>query len=302
MEIKIVITRKNKEQVLRLIDELVEWEAKGIAEGFPNIGVAELTRTATPAGLLAEIPEVGEIRVAEPEIKKRMFGAWGMFNSYAPGKAALRVLMNLVNENAENPTKFTHLIDECMTYFSRSGLYKHRGFPKKITESARGRLATHLIKPFHDMGLMKVYGGMKDGHVMLTKKGLEFAKLQNPLLDEKDKAKPLSEEESEWLINYLQMIDKLGYKEFSTLKGLVEFLAGSERKFEDIADWFKNQREFVEWLREGSRYKDDPEAFSRQLSNVARTFASGKIALLRELGVLSTSRATYQVLHSFEVE
>jgi len=223
-----------------------------------------------------------------------------MFNSYAPGKAALRVLMNLLNEKAGNPVKFSHLIDECMIYFSRSGLYKYRGFPKKTSESARGRLGAHLILPYHDMGLIKIYGGIKDGHVMFTEEGLAFAKLQNPLLDEKGKKKPLSEEESEWLISYLKKIDGLGYKEFFVLKGLTEFLARSERQFEDIVDWFKNKKDFVEWLREGSRYKDDPKAFTRQLDNVARTFVSGKIALLRELGVVSSARATYKVVQNLE--
>jgi len=300
MEIKIVITKKNKEKILKLIDQLVEYEAEGmIIESSTKTNLKSLEAYQSE-GFLKELPAFENIKLAEPEIKQRKFGAWGMFNSYAPGKAALRVLMNILNENTGNPIKFSRLIDECMTYFSRSGLYKYRGFPKRISESARGRLATHLILPYNDMGLMKVHGGMKNGHIMLTEKGLAFAKLQNPLLDEKGKTKPLSEEESQWLKGYLQEIDGLGYKEFSLLKGLTEFLADSERQFEDIVDWFKNKKDFVEWLREGSRHKDDPKAFSRQLDNVATTYASGKVALLRELGILSTSRATYKVLSSLE--
>lgn len=298
MEIKIVITKRNKEKILKLIDQLVEYEAEGmIIESSTETDLKSLEAYQSE-NFLKELSTFENIKFAEPEIKQRKFGAWGMFNSYAPGKAALRVLMNLLKENSGNPIKFSHLIDECMTYFSRSGLYKHRGFPKSISESARGRLATHLILPYHDMGLMKVHGGMKNGHIMFTEKGLAFAKLQNPLLDEKGKTKPLSEEESQWLRSYLQEIDGLGHKEFSLLKGLTEFLADSERQFEDIVDWFKNKKDFVEWLREGSRYKDDPKAFSRQLDNVARTFVSGKVALLRELGVVSSARATYKVLQN----
>jgi len=301
MEIKIVITKKNKEKILKLIDQLVEYEAEGMIVEPPTKTDLESLEVYQSENLLKELSTFENIKFAQPEIKQKKFGAWGMFNSFAPGKAALRVLMNLLNENAGNPIQFSRLIDECMIYFSKSGLHKYRGFPKRMSESARGRLATHLILPYHDMGLMKVYGGIKDGHIMFTEKGLAFAKLQNPLLDEKGKTKPLSEDESEWLISYLREIDGLGYKEFSMLKGLTEFLASSKRHFEDIADWFKNKKDFVEWLRDGSRYEDDPKAFSRQLSNVARTFTSGKIALLRELGVLSTSRATYQVLRSLEV-
>jgi hypothetical protein len=300
MEIKIVITKKNKEKVLKLIDQLVECEAEGMIMEPSTKTNLKAPEAYQPENFLKELSTFENIKFAEPEINQKKFGAWGMFNSYAPGKAALRVLMNMLDKNAGNPIKFAHLIDECMTYFSRSGLYKYRGFPKSISESARGRLATHLILPYHDMGLMRVHGGMKNGHVVFTEKGLAFAKLQNPLLDEKGKTKPLSEEESQWLISYLQEIDGLGYKEFSLFKGLTEFLAGSERQFEDIVDWFKNKKDFVEWLREGSRYEDDPKAFSRQLDNVATTYASGKIALLRELGILSTSRATYKVLSGLE--
>lgn len=300
MEIKIVITKKNKERILKLIDQLVEYEAEGLIVE-PSTKTNLKSREAyQPENFLKELSTFKNVKLAEPEIKRRKFGAWGMFNSYSPGKAALRVLMNLSNENAGNPIKFSRLIDECMTYFSRSGLYKYRGFPKRTSESARGRLATHLILPYHDMGLMKVHGGMKNGHIMFTEKGLAFAKLRNPLLDEKGKTNPLSEEESEWLKSYLKEIDELGYKEFSLLKGLTEFLADSERQFKDIVDWFKNKKDFVEWLREGSRYEDNPKAFSRQLDNVATTYASGKIALLRELGILSTSRATYKVLSGLE--
>jgi len=300
MEIKIAITKKNKEKILKLIDQLVECEAEGVIVE-PSTKTNLKSREAyKPENLLKELSASENVKLAEPEIKQREFGAWGMFNSYAPGKAALRVLVNLSNESAGNPIRFSRLIDECMIYFSRSGLYKYRGFPKRTSESARGRLATHLILPYHDMGLMKVHGGMKNGHIMFTEKGLTFAKLQNPLLDEKGRTKPLSKEESEWLINYLREIDDLGYKEYTLLKGLTDFLSGSEKQFKDIVAWFKNKSDFVQWLKKGSRYKDDLKAFSRQLDNVASTYASGKIALLRELGILSTPRATYKVLSSME--
>ena len=301
MEIKIVITKHNKEQVLKLIDQLVEWEAKGIATELTERGVTKPAEVLASSNFLMELPEVESIRVAEPEIGASIFGTWGMFNSYIPGKAALRILTNLIDRSSGMPVKFSDLVDECVTYFSRSGLYKYRGFPKKTSESARGRLETHLIMPFHEMGLMRVYGEKRELHVMITKGGLAFAKLQNPLLDGGNKTKLLSEEEREWLISHLKSIDKAGFKEFTMLKGLTQFLENEERRFEDIVNWFKNNQEFVNWLKTGSRYRDDPNAFSGQLQNVARTFASGKIALLRELGLLSTKRATYHVLRSLEV-
>ena len=300
MEIKIVITKRNKEKILKLIDQLVDYEAEGIMEEpLTKIELRPLEQTSSGM-LFKDITAVKDIKMAKPEVKQRMFGAWGMFNSFVPGKAALRILIGLLDQNAGNPVRFSYLIDECMTYFSRSGLYKYRGFPKKISESSRGRLAIHLILPYCDMGLARIYGNTKSGHITITKDGFTFAKLKNPLLDEKGKTRSLSRQEIEWLISYLKEIDRFGYKEFSLLKDLTNFLAVSERQFRDIVNWFKSKKDFVEWLRESSRYKENSEAFSRQLENVATTYASGKVALLRELEILSPSRATYKVLTSLK--
>jgi hypothetical protein len=82
---------------------------------------------------------------------------------------------------------------------------------------------------------------------------------------------------------------------------VVDFLASANRRFEDIVNWFKNNQKFVDWLKTGSRYEDDPKAFSRQLHNVSSTFATGKIAILRELGVVTSSRAKYEILHDLGV-
>lgn len=303
MEIKIVITKQNKERILGLIDQLVECEAEGIkaesaGRNIPSLST-EVEISESP-NFLTERPRVRNLAFAEPEITDRKFGSWGMFNSYVPGKAALRVLINLLSQNSGKAVKFSELIDACITYFSRFGLYRYRGFPKKTSESARTRLAAHLIMPYHEMGLIRVYGNAKDSDVTITKDGLDFADLKNPLLDEDDKTKSLSKEESMWLKNHLKKIDRLGYKEFSLLRDLTHFLAKGEPQFERIAGWFKENQSFVDWLRSGSRHRDNPKAFLRQLQNVSRTFASGKIALLRELGVVSSARATYNVLQNLE--
>lgn len=301
MEIKIVITKQNKEQVIKLIDQLVECEAEAIAAESTRARTFQPIEAPLSPSSLMEPLAVGSIKVAEAEVSERKFGTWGMFNSFIPGKAGLRVLANLISKKDVKSIRFSDLMDECIRYFSRSGLCKYRGFPKKTSESARTRLATHLMRPYHDIGLMRIYGNNKDPQTMITNEGLDFARLPNLLLDGSGKKSLLSEEESKWMINYLKMIDRLGYKEFSILKDLTGFLAKGEKKFGDIVNWFKDNQDFVNWLRNGSRYKDDPDAFSRQLQNVARTFASGKIALLRELGVLSMARANYEVLRSLEV-
>jgi len=299
MEIKIVITKENKEQILKLIDQLIDAEAEGVKAQSPSrvvFGFPEASRNVETE----KWPHIDMVEIAEPEIREARFGAWGMFNSFVPGKAALRVLITLVDRNDEKSVRLSSLIDACMTYFSRSKLYEYRGFPKKISESSRARLATHLIRPYYEMGLMRKCDDGKDPSIMITKEGLDFARMQNPLLDRNDRTTYLSEEEGKWMINHLKTLDEMGYKEFSLLRELTYFLSAKERNFEDIVKWFKENRAFVDWLRNGSRYENDPKAFSRQLENVARTFASGKIALLRELGVVSNERATYQVLKGLE--
>jgi hypothetical protein len=149
------------------------------------------------------------------------------------------------------------------------------------------------------MGLIRIFGEKKDPLVAMTKDGEEFANLHNPVLDD-GKGRPLSIEEQKWLLSYLKRIDGLGYREFAVLKGMVDFLEQGKKGFADIAGHFKTNKDFETWLMDGSRHKDSPKAFAQQLDNVARTFASGKIALLRELGIVSDSRAKYKVIGTME--
>jgi len=295
MEIKIVITKKNKDTVLKLIDELVEAEAISLSTEEKEAQFI-LSSPPEPAAVLRQGPKIEALHVGEPNITKSVFGTWGMFNSYIPGKAALRVLTHLVSNSGGKSIEYNRFMDKCIAVFRDVRLSRYRGFPKKASDSAKQRLSMHLIWPYSQIGLIQIYGEKDTQFVTITKEGLEFANLPNPLLDYGQEQQILSEEESRWLLDHLRKIDELGFKEFSTLKSLVTFLALGHKRFEDIVNWFKNNKEFVDWVNARSRYKDNPRAFYRQLHNISTTFASGKIALLRELGIISTSRAKYQVL------
>lgn len=299
MEIKVLITKQNKEKVLKLIDELVECEAEATAVASNQKEILSSIEPSQSASLIKEIPKGEGINVAEVEVQQKKFGSWGMFNSYVPGKAALRVLLHLMDKNDGKPVKYSDLVDECVVEFWKAGL-RYRGFPKKTSESAKGRLAMHIIWPFYEMGLIRVFKEEGNQTVAITRDGLEFAHLPNPLLDQGAKEKGLSSEEREWLLAHLKKIDEKGYKELTVFEDLVAFLSKRDRSFGDIVNYLQANKEFESWTRQGSRYKDNPKAFARQLHNISTTFASGKIALLRELGVLSTSRATYQVLRNLE--
>lgn len=294
MEIKIVITKHNKERILKLIDELVECEAE-TTEVVPS-SVEILPSVESSQSLShTEMTKVEEINLAEANIKESKVGSWGMFNSYVPGKASLRVLLHLLKRNDGKPIRYWDFINECVAEFWKGGL-RYRGFPKKTTESAKRRLAMHLIWPFSEMGLLNLSAEKSNPIVAITKEGLEFTALSNPLLDSRKKEKPLSVEEQKWLLSHLERIDKYGYKELTMFEGLVAFLSERERSFRDIVSYFEENEKFKSWVLKGSRHRDSPKAFARQMRNISTTFASGKIALLRELGIVSPARATYKVI------
>jgi hypothetical protein len=298
MEIKILITRKNKERVLKLIDELVECESEDLILGSSKTEVISTDQSQLQVDLMKEAHEAQNISLADPEIGKREFGSWGMFNSYVPGKAALRVLINMMHKNGGEAVSFQSLIDECASEFWRLRL-RHRGFPKRTSDSAKSRLAMHSIRPYSEMGLIRIFGEEKDPIVAVTSDGQEFASLHNPLIDD-GRGKALSLEEQKWLLSHLKKIDALGYKDFTLLKGLAEFLMQGKRGFEDIVNYFQTNKDFGPWVLQGSRHKDSPKAFAQQLRNISRTFVSGKIALLRELGIVSDFRAKYKVIGTME--
>ncbi len=59
-------------------------------------------------------------------------------------------------------------------------------------------------------------------------------------------------------------------------------------------------KKIVDFIREGSRYKNDPDKFSNQLQNLCSTFVAGKIALLRELGTVPDKRGDYTIIKNLK--
>lgn len=299
MEIKIVITKENKDEVLKLIDQLVESENRVISDKPVNNFDNNLIHKKSEGLITEQLPDIEEKDFGEPIIEEHIFGTWGLFNSYVPGKTGLRVLINLMRQNDTGTINFSELIDKCQETFIKLNLGKYRGFPKKTSESAQNRFENHLLLPFNSMGLIRLLGEGKEKTVLITKSGYEFAQLDNGLLDKGDKKKYLTEEESNWLINYLKEINEKGFREFSILKNLTDFISTKKRNFAELTEWLKKKDEFKNWLRKGSRYEHDPKAFEKQLENVSRTMITGKIGLLRELGVLGDKRGEYKLLKNF---
>ncbi len=57
------------------------------------------------------------------------WGSWGMFNSFFPGKAVLRVLANMLHENKAESIKLYDLVSKTIDVFKENGFSKLRGFP-----------------------------------------------------------------------------------------------------------------------------------------------------------------------------
>jgi len=310
MEVRIKITPENVDKVVQMIKELVYLESEsGVTISGLEAGVTGALAATGPASrYLAPPPELenlanGKVVLTTSEAER--VGTWGQFNSFFPIKAVLRILAHMMEENGGNPADLEDLVNRSEAVFRETKLSGYRGFPKKARkESSIGRLVWHFIIPAHHMGLIKVDGktteipirAWKGVDVSPTKQGLEFAKLENLILDKKEKVQILSEPERAWVIEHLKKIDGEGYKEYTFLKRVFEeFKRGNT----DLVDWLEKDEQFEKYVKSWSKKEKNPKEFKKQIENVAAMFAQSKIALLRELGAISNERKDYSITGNF---
>ena len=306
IELRVRITRENMEKVIQLIKELAELETEETVITGVKVETAGLFPTKTLPRYLSPPPELENLRsgkiVLTPAAKH--VGTWGQFNSLFPVKAVLRVLSHMVSENGGKPVNLQDLVHKSKSTFDLAGLKQYRGFPSSSKESALGRLVWHFITSAHEMGLVRIEGaeeipirGWEKVRISPTKEGLEFAKMKNLIFDEGSTKQLLSDAEREWILVYLKKIDGEGYKEYSFLQQIFEELKKGNR---DIAAWLENNRPFNNYVKSWSRKAKNEKKFRKQVGNVASMFAQSKIALLRELGMISDKRNDYTVTGSLE--
>ncbi|MBM3232389.1 hypothetical protein FJZ21_03375 [Candidatus Pacearchaeota archaeon] len=240
----------------------------------------------------------------------RIVGSWGMVNDFFSGKALLRINANMIKENNKEYVSLYDLIENAKKIMASHKLTKLKGFPNDVTaESSVGRLVYHFVDGFHKMGLFEVkplkkFEGDKIWNedwknilIRPTIAGLSFARLPNKVFDENNyEDQTLTVSESEWIINYLREIDKEGFKEYTLLKEIVYFIKKGNNGNKDLWEWFKGRDSFVSYVKSWSDKKDDSKAFEKQLHNLAQTFSSGKISLLRELGIIKNKRNDYTII------
>jgi hypothetical protein len=261
---------------------------------------------------LTPVPQLEALEPGVPRItsQSQRIGTWGQFNSYFPGKAVARVLANLIATEGRQHIPLDRVITTSVETFTSAGLTKLRGFPKDPREkSSVGRLVWHFVSTFHDMGLFSIRGGIaEDGsipwkdkewsrvEIALTKQGYEFAKLPNAVFDRGGEDQVLTQEERTWLLGHLKQLDEAGFREYGLLSRVWKFLSDGKNGKDDLQAWFKGNAEFVSYIKEWSKKADDEEKFEDQLTNVATMFASSKVALLREFGIVANKRNDYTVL------
>lgn len=244
--------------------------------------------------------------IANEETK--IWGSWLMFNDFFAPKFLTRTLAWKINNEKKDYISLKSLMEESILLIKKYGLSELKGFPNLKKDSEGSRLVHHFLVSTTKMGMFEVESTnfkakdvwkekFENINVKLTKEGLEFARLKNPVFDEGKKEQVLSEEEKDWLINYLKKIDKEGYREYSVLKEVYEFLKAGNNGNKDLWNWFEKNKKFQDYIKERiKKARKDPGVFEKQLSNYAKTFASAKVSLLRELGVIKNKRNDYTII------
>ena len=229
-----------------------------------------------------------------------------MFNDIFAPKFLMRITANLLKKQNAEYISVNDLISVSRDVIKGNGFSKLKGFPNDVEDdNSLGRLVYHFLKTAVNMGLFearsksngeKVWSEKWENILItITNEGLEFARLPNSVFDEGKKEQVLTSEERKWLINYFRRIDNTNYREYSTLREVYEFLSRGKCSYEDLCKWFRSQKRFVEYVKGKSKMTTNT-FLGKQLENYSQSFASSKISLLRELGVIKNKRNDYTVL------
>jgi len=313
MKIEINITKDNKDRILKLLDELVDAESSTSEEaGKIRINESKEGHRAEkeeykgyarymnkPSGYIDKLLAPASIESSEFGLGKNF-----LFNSFFAAKAMLRVIANLTKEEQKSPEQ-----SKVLEIFNKAaialGLHAYNGFPKERKEKHEGSKINKplygILIPLSQMGMLK----LNDNNISLTKNGLEFSMLTNPKLDN-NKDELLSEEEINYLIGYLKEIDMHGYKEYTFLKRIVDFIKeksayGKTPVYQDLVDFIKRDERFVDYVYKTSKFSKnglskESHDFLNKLQRTAQAVVASRIALLRELRVIEDKRNSYRII------
>lgn len=282
-------------------------------EGVTESKVMPKKNPDDPASMYFQIPP--SLKLSSGKVisndETKTWGAWLMFNDFFAPKFLSRVLAWKMQKENSKSILLSDLMSESIGLIREHNLSHLKGFPNLEKDKEGGRLVHHFLRTFVNMGLVNAEPIEKDIEdvwkekwdkikVSLTKEGLEFAQIKNRVFDEGRAEQILTLEEKDWLIDHLNQIDKEGYREYSILKGIYDFLKVGNNGNKDLWAWFENNEKFKKYiLSRSERARNDDKKFKKQLYNYARSFASAKVSLLRELGVVKDKRNDYSIIGEF---
>lgn len=249
----------------------------------------------------------GEVLIND---ESKTVGFWGMVNDFFSGKAVTRICANMIRESGNDFIKLSNLIEQSKATFVKNNLSKLKGFPNDVnSESSVGRLVYHFINAFYKIGFLEVkFEGKREkdyiwnenwDNILIrpTNEGLKFSRIKNNYFDlGKKDSQILSNEEREWIIDYLKAINKKGFKEYTTLKEVYLFIKKGNNGKNDLWEWFTKYEPFVAYTKKWSSKSSNQANFNKQLRNLAITFSSSKVSLLRELGIIKDKRNDYTLV------
>jgi len=265
------------------------------------------------SGLQEKFPNYG---IPKPNERGSSVGSWGQFNSFFPICAAARIAVNLDMLSRKDLLTLDRFANLSVTQFKIRKLSSARGFPSSDKPTAVGRYVWHFLITAHEMGLIRIINSKEpetlpwslsdwDSFVVEpTRSGYEFACFSSKFLDLQAKDQVLDQEAAAWIISHLKNIETMGYAEYSFLKNILTFLKKGNNGKEDLRYWLQNNERFKKYVATWSRKASsaDVKLYMKQLSNLANTFASSKIALLRELRLVDPRRNHYEVIGSLDTE
>jgi len=253
-----------------------------------------------PSGYIDKLLALESIESSEFGLGKNF-----LFNSFFAAKAMLRVIANLTNEERKPPEQ-DKVLDTFNNATKARDLKKYNGFPKnreneKHERSSINKLLYSILLPLSQMGMLK----LNDNNISLTKHGFGFSMLTNPKLDNNED-ELLSEEEINYLIGYLKEIDMHGYKEYTFLKQIVDFIKekstyGKTPVYQDLVDFIKRDERFVDYVYKTSKFSTnglpkESHDFLNKLQRTAQAVVASRIALLREFSVIEDKRNSYRII------
>jgi hypothetical protein len=322
MRIEVTINKKNKEKVLRLISELLDEEDNKLVvdvEG-PTKTSSDKIRTSSSNELIAKPQSTrtylpGRIFKLPGDVRGEHIGPWIQFNSYFPVKAGLRILSNMINrDNTVEDCNLLEFVNTCEHVFRDLGYHSLRGFPSSDKDSAIGRFVLHFLFTALEMGLIRVSRqSLPEGlatqgipasrnnwdqvWISPSMEGFEFALLPNKIFDYPEdfnkKNQIATNEERRWWLQYISHLDDQGYKLYSIMKSCYDYLNAGHDGKEELPAMLKNHPALVNYVEKSVV---DKERWDRIKKDYALILAGTNIAMLRELGLVSSVRGEYKVI------